>query len=164
MLHDEVSAKFASLNHELWIQEAFDRKRLDLVKIKSKYNPADILTKYLSREEIDTIVDRFGHSYEGGRSDVAPDLSYTGVRPMMRFTVQNYKIRNCAMCRAIRDCSKVCLSVACISVCRACCVCVCVFGLSVHCPSLNSCFPEVHFGRCSGSSAFHVGAADVRYS
>ena len=83
--------------HALWIQDAVDRKRLGLVKIKKKYNPADILTKYLSREKADTIADRLGHSYEAGRSDVAPDLSYTDVQHTMLFILQNYNINNYAV-------------------------------------------------------------------
>ena len=58
--------------HELWMQDVVDRKRIELHKIKSSFNPADIFTKYLSREEMDIIVDRLDHAYEAGRSDVAP--------------------------------------------------------------------------------------------
>ena len=80
--------------HELWIQDAVDRKRLEIHKIKNKYNPADALTKNLTREEMDLIVDRLGHAYEQGRSDAAPELSSVELMPMMIFTLQNLAIKN----------------------------------------------------------------------
>ena len=53
-----------------------DRKRIELHKIKNKYNPAGLFTTYLTRDETDTIVDRLNHSFEEGRSIVAPELSH----------------------------------------------------------------------------------------
>ena len=83
--------------HELWIQDAVDKRRLELVKIKHKYNPADILTKYLPREDMERILDGLNHTFEQGRSDVAPDLSMLELQSMMSFVLEKYDIKNYAV-------------------------------------------------------------------
>ena len=43
---------------------------------------------------MDLLVDRLDHSYEEGRSDVAPELAYMDVQPMMLFILQRHAIKN----------------------------------------------------------------------
>ena len=45
-------------------------------KIKNKFNLADLMTKYLSRDEVGQIMDFMEHEYKEGRSTAAPELAY----------------------------------------------------------------------------------------
>lgn len=81
--------------HELWLQDVVDRKRIELHKIKNSFNPADMFTKYLSRADMDLIVDRLDHAYEQGRSEIAPELSNINeVHPMRFIMLEQYVIKN----------------------------------------------------------------------
>jgi len=48
---------------------------LTILKIKNKFNLADIMTKYLSNDEISQIVDFMQHEFMSGRSGAAPSLA-----------------------------------------------------------------------------------------
>ena len=62
--------------NELWLQEKVEKGKLNILKInKNKFNLTDLLTKYLSKDEIEHIVDFMQHAFLEGRSDVAPELS-----------------------------------------------------------------------------------------
>ena len=61
--------------NELWLQEQVQMGKVTVLKIKNKFNLADLLTKYLSKDEIEHIVDFMQHVFLEGRSDVAPELS-----------------------------------------------------------------------------------------
>ena len=61
--------------NELWIQDKVSSKALAIIKIKNKLNPADLMTKHLSREEIRQIMDGLDHRHLTGRNADAPELS-----------------------------------------------------------------------------------------
>ena len=61
--------------NELWLQEQVSKEAVEVLKIKKKFNLADLLTKYLSKDEIEHIVDFMQHSFLDGRSAMAPALS-----------------------------------------------------------------------------------------
>ena len=61
--------------NELWIQDKVSSKALQIIKIKNKFNPADLMTKHLSREEIRQIMDGLDHRHLTGRNADAPELS-----------------------------------------------------------------------------------------
>ena len=60
--------------NELWLQSHVHDKSVVLVKIKNKFNPSDMLTKYLTKAEIQQIMEHVEHYFESGRSEVAPKL------------------------------------------------------------------------------------------
>ena len=60
--------------NELWIQDKVSSKALQIIKIKNKFNPADLMTKHLSREEIRQIMDGLDHRHLTGRNADAPEL------------------------------------------------------------------------------------------
>ena len=61
--------------NELWLQEKIANGQLTILKIKNKFNLADILTKYLSKDEISQAVDFMQHQFMDGRSAAAPELA-----------------------------------------------------------------------------------------
>ena len=62
--------------NELWVQEhAQQNKTITLVKIKNKFNPSNILTKYLTRAEYEMIMEFARHEFQEGRSKSAPKLA-----------------------------------------------------------------------------------------
>ena len=61
--------------NELWIQEKVSTGIITIFKIKNKFNPADLLTKHLSKDEIAHIVDALGHQFTEGRNSEAPELA-----------------------------------------------------------------------------------------
>ena len=60
---------------ELWIQEKVHDGVLKIVKIKNKFNPADLMTKHLSQAEISHILEQLDHIHAEGRSQHAPELA-----------------------------------------------------------------------------------------
>ena len=61
--------------NELWIQELVQNKSITIVKIKNKFNPSDILTKHLTRAEVEMIMEHIQHYFEQGRAAAAPKLA-----------------------------------------------------------------------------------------
>ena len=61
--------------NELWIQERVHLGDLRIIKIKNKFNPADLMTKHLSQAEIVQILEHLNHLHAEGRSDNAPELA-----------------------------------------------------------------------------------------
>ena len=61
--------------HELWIQEKVMRGNIELIKIKNVFNTADLFTKHLDRQTMDSCVTGMGHRFEGGRNLEAPELN-----------------------------------------------------------------------------------------
>ena len=61
--------------NELWLQEQVAKNHVSILKIKNKFNLADLLTKYLSLNEIEHIVEFMQHAFMSGRSAVAPELA-----------------------------------------------------------------------------------------
>ena len=61
--------------NELWIQEHVQNKTLTIKKIRNKFNPADLMTKYLTRAEVQTIMEHVQKMFEAGRAKAAPQLA-----------------------------------------------------------------------------------------
>ena len=61
--------------NELWIQDKVASKVITIIKIKNKFNPADLMTKDLSKDEIRQIMDGLCHLHSEGRNADAPELS-----------------------------------------------------------------------------------------
>ena len=61
--------------NEWWLQSHAQDKSVIIVKIKNQFNPSDMLTKYLTRAEIQHIMEHVQHGYEDGRPKAAPTLS-----------------------------------------------------------------------------------------
>ena len=59
-----------------------------ILEIKNQFNVADLLTKYLKREEIDYIIDYLQHEYQVGRSPAAPELNIIENEHEQLFTFQ----------------------------------------------------------------------------
>ena len=58
--------------NELWIHHKVSNVVMSIVKIKNKFNPADILTMHMSKNEIAQIVDASCHAFSEGN---APELA-----------------------------------------------------------------------------------------
>ena len=58
--------------HLLWVQERLRNKDFELLKVKGTENPADLMTKFLSREDNDRHTATWGAAPMEGRSDAAP--------------------------------------------------------------------------------------------
>ena len=68
--------------NELWFQDLVQNRSVTLVKIKNKFNPSDMLTKYLSKAEIETIMEHVQHFFEQGRAAAAPKLALPDEKPI----------------------------------------------------------------------------------
>ena len=62
--------------NELWLQEQVASKKVWINKLKNKFNVADLLTKHLSKYEVDQIIDFLQHEFAEGRNSSAPELSF----------------------------------------------------------------------------------------
>mgnify|MGYP000370569663 FL=1 len=58
--------------HLLWVQERLRNKDFELPKVQGTENPADLMTKFLSREDNDRHTYAWGAAPMEGRSDAAP--------------------------------------------------------------------------------------------
>ena len=58
--------------NELWIRAKVAERIIAIVTIKNQFNPADLMTTNLSKEEIRQIMDGLMHRHPEGRSDAAP--------------------------------------------------------------------------------------------
>ena len=58
--------------NELWLQSHVQNKTVTMVKIKNKFNPSDMMTKYLTKMEMQQIMEHIEHKYEEGRPAAAP--------------------------------------------------------------------------------------------
>ena len=54
----------------LWLQDQVKKAKIHLVKVKGTDNPSDLMTKYLTRSEIDKFLGMLRYDFEGGRSSV----------------------------------------------------------------------------------------------
>ena len=57
---------------DLWIQDKVRSRKLDLVKILGTENPADVLTKYVSRQLMQEAISKLGLQPMAGRPACAP--------------------------------------------------------------------------------------------
>ena len=60
--------------HLLWVQERVAKGDFKLTKVWGVDNPADLLTKHLTREVINNHMQKCGLKYLDGRADEAPKL------------------------------------------------------------------------------------------
>ena len=58
----------------LWIQDQQDREETEFRKILGTENPADLMTKYLTREKIDACLVRISQQMRDGRADKGLEL------------------------------------------------------------------------------------------
>ena len=61
--------------HFLWVQEKVHRGDLVVSKVWGGDNPADLLTKYLTRDKMSRCMMTFGLYYKEGRSSEAPEVT-----------------------------------------------------------------------------------------
>ena len=61
--------------NELWLQSHVQNKTVTMVKINKKFNPSDMMTKYLTKMDMQQIMEHVEHRYEEGRSAAAPKLA-----------------------------------------------------------------------------------------
>ena len=59
--------------HLLWVQERLRNKDFELLKCKGTDNPADLLTKYLTREDNERLTADWGAVPMSGRAETAPE-------------------------------------------------------------------------------------------
>ena len=76
--------------NELWLQEKVQQEAVSILKIKNKFNLADLLTKYLSKNGIEQIIDFMQHQHKDGRSEVAPQLSMITECSMSRISTDDW--------------------------------------------------------------------------
>ena len=53
----------------LWVQEKQDCKQLELRKVLGTENPADLMTKYLTRDVVNGHMERLGQEVRAGRAE-----------------------------------------------------------------------------------------------
>ena len=53
-----------------------------MVKKQNKFNPSDMLTKYLSKAEVETIMEHVQDFFEQGRATAAPKLALPDEKPI----------------------------------------------------------------------------------
>ena len=70
MRHINVSA--------LWIQDVQDRDGAEYAKILGTENPADLTTKYLTRDNIDKHMSAIGQVFLHGRADKGLEMQKVG--------------------------------------------------------------------------------------
>ena len=66
--------------NELWIHEKIHDGNIKVMKIKNKFNPADLMTKHLSQAEIARILEQLVHVHAEGRSEHASELATVAER------------------------------------------------------------------------------------
>ena len=59
---------------ELWLQEVVEDKRVDIQKVGTKDNPADLMTKHLDGRTAAEHLKRLSATTATGRHDLAPRL------------------------------------------------------------------------------------------
>ena len=60
---------------QLWVQDRIRTKDFELYKVVGNDNPADMLTKHLTREVLDKHLDFAGMKRKTGRADTAPTIT-----------------------------------------------------------------------------------------
>ena len=90
VLHADSSAAIAiakrrgsgKLRHiniaSLWIQERIEQKELIVKKVSGLANPADMMTKHLGREKLETYMRAVGQEAREGRAEEALELQKGG--------------------------------------------------------------------------------------
>ena len=60
--------------NSLWIQDVQDREGATYMKVLGTANPADLMTKYLTREKVDNAIDKMGQVVLEGRANSTLDI------------------------------------------------------------------------------------------
>ena len=76
----------------LWIQDVQDREGAEYMKVLGTENPADLMTKYLTREKIDNAVDRMSQVLQEGRAKSSLDIQGQDIKDQ-KPKVQNSEVR-----------------------------------------------------------------------
>ena len=74
--------------HFLWVQERVAKGDIRLHKVWGEENPADLLTKYLTREKIERCMNLFNLKFLDGRAESLPtlaSLTFHGIMPVQRW-------------------------------------------------------------------------------
>ena len=58
----------------LWIQDIQDREGASYMKVLGTENPADLMTKYLTRDKVDGAIDKMGQVLQEGRAHASLDI------------------------------------------------------------------------------------------
>ena len=58
----------------LWIQEKVEEEEIKFHKVKGDENPADLLTKHLSRAKIDGYMTRLNQVFHDGRANTSLEI------------------------------------------------------------------------------------------
>ena len=58
----------------LWIQDIQDREGAEYLKIEGTKNPADLMTKYLARDKIDSCMANISQEVRRGRANAGLDV------------------------------------------------------------------------------------------
>ena len=58
----------------LWLQDIKDREGASYMKVLGTANPADLMTKYLTREKVDNAIDKMGQVVQEGRANSSLDI------------------------------------------------------------------------------------------
>ena len=69
---------------DLWVQAKVRDGHIDLVKVKGSENPADILTKYVSADILQQMLQRINLKFLDGRSPAAPELPPESLSAILR--------------------------------------------------------------------------------
>ena len=59
---------------DLWVQQKFRDRGVDLVKVPGIDNPADTLTTYVAADLLNKMLQKVGMVYMDGRAPAAPEL------------------------------------------------------------------------------------------
>ena len=60
---------------DLWVQEIIRTGRIELLKISGDDNPADVLTKYVEKPLMTTMLNKMGMKSLTGRAKCAPAIA-----------------------------------------------------------------------------------------
>ena len=63
---------------QLWVQEIAEAEELRFRKVLGEENPADLNTKYLTRQRMDKLLDLTGLRDREGRADTGLEVNYIG--------------------------------------------------------------------------------------
>ena len=86
----------------LWIQDVQDREGASYMKVLGTEDPADLMTKYLTREKVDNAVDKMGQTVQVGRASSSLDIQGK-VNSVRRVETGKRESPTCGGARASHD-------------------------------------------------------------
>ena len=57
---------------EMWVHDKLAKKELEIIRVRGEDNLADVLTKHVSRERLDMMIQSMGYERRGGRHETCP--------------------------------------------------------------------------------------------